>query len=230
MPWYVPLVVFFLWFTFIAACMGAKEILWPKTEGWQEVLFLNLVLSVSALVGIAVIFLLAKRFFVQGLKGLGLNLKTIVRDFGGAFLNLFGAMPIIVAMIVGTIIIGQLIWGEDFQLKQHEQLQMMGMYPQVSLRIVIIVTAVVIAPIFEEMLFRGLIQTMLRSILMRPWAAIFVTSCIFAMVHGNVEHWPAIAALGMCLGYAYEKSGSLIRSIFIHSMFNAISVIGVLCQ
>jgi membrane protease YdiL (CAAX protease family) len=31
--------------------------------------------------------------------------------------------------------------------------------------------------------------------------------------------------LGVTMGYAYEKSGSLLRSIFIHAMFNGISIV-----
>jgi membrane protease YdiL (CAAX protease family) len=36
--------------------------------------------------------------------------------------------------------------------------------------------------------------------------------------------------LALYLGYAYEKSGSLLRPIFVHAMFNAMSVITVLNQ
>jgi membrane protease YdiL (CAAX protease family) len=32
----------------------------------------------------------------------------------------------------------------------------------------------------------------------------------------------------MCLGYAYEKSGSLFRPIFIHAFFNAITIVFVM--
>jgi membrane protease YdiL (CAAX protease family) len=62
------------------------------------------------------------------------------------------------------------------------------------------------------------------------WIAILISSGLFAATHADTGHWPALFVLGVCLGYAYEKSGSLFRPIFIHSLFNATSIIAVLNQ
>jgi membrane protease YdiL (CAAX protease family) len=48
---------------------------------------------------------------------------------------------------------------------------------------------------------------------------------MFAAVHSNVEHWPALFVLGVGMGYAYEKSGSLWRPIFIHALFNGVTIL-----
>jgi membrane protease YdiL (CAAX protease family) len=53
---------------------------------------------------------------------------------------------------------------------------------------------------------------------------------MFAVMHADAGHWPALLALSMSMGYSYEKSGSLFRPIFIHSLFNAASIIAVLNQ
>jgi len=45
-----------------------------------------------------------------------------------------------------------------------------------------------------------------------------------------VSHWPSLFILALGLGYAYERSGSLLRSIFMHALFNAINIAGVLTQ
>jgi len=50
------------------------------------------------------------------------------------------------------------------------------------------------------------------------------------MVHMDMAHWPALFVLSLSLGYAYEKSGSLFRPIFIHSLFNAATIAAVLYQ
>jgi len=71
---------------------------------------------------------------------------------------------------------------------------------------------------------------MVRSYLGRPWPAILLTSVLFATVHGNVTHWPALFVLSLGLGYAYEKSGSLLRPLFMHAMFNGISILGTLAE
>ena len=83
-------------------------------------------------------------------------------------------------------------------------------------------------PAGGKMIFRGLFQTMIRSYLGRPWPAIMLTSALFAAVHGNATHWPALFVLSVGLGYAYEKSGSLFRPIFMHALFNGISILGAL--
>jgi membrane protease YdiL (CAAX protease family) len=170
------------------------------------------------------------------------------------------------AAIISTMFFGKLIYGPDFQLQQHEELELITAYQQLPLRILIVILAVVIAPLLEEMLFRGLFQTTIRSILesrnpnfgnpngaspasscrLLPrlaskdaearktgagaWLSILISSALFAMVHANAGHWPALFVLAVCLGYAYEKSGSLFRPIFIHSLFNAVTIIAVLSQ
>ena len=80
------------------------------------------------------------------------------------------------------------------------------------------------------MLFRGLFQTMIRSYLGRPWLAIAITSVLFAFIHADPEHWPALFVLAMGLGYSYEKSGSLFRPIFMHAMFNGLTIVAALLE
>ena len=82
-------------------------------------------------------------------------------------------------------------------------------------------------PVFEEFLFRGLIQSTARSYLKSPWLAIIATSLLFALMH-LPEHWPAIFILSLAIGYSYERSGSLFRPIFIHIMFNTANVCAAL--
>jgi hypothetical protein len=80
------------------------------------------------------------------------------------------------------------------------------------------------------LLFRGLFQTMIRSYVGRPWPAIAIASILFAVIHQDAEHWPALFVLALGLGYSYEKSGSLLRAIFMHAMFNGISIVAVLAE
>jgi hypothetical protein len=182
----------------------------------------------SAVMTIAVIIFLARATFARRLKGFGLDAKTIHKDFLAAFLNLLSVWPLILAMIILTAYFGKVLFGRDYQMPQHEELQLITIHRQLPLRILIVITAVVAAPLLEEMLFRGLFQTLIRSILIKPWPSIVVSSIIFTTVHQDKAHWPALLVLAVCLGYAYEKSGSLLRPIFIHSLFNAVTIIEVL--
>ena len=175
---------------------------------------------------------LAHFHFACRLKGFGLNIKTIVKDFFMAILNLLAAWPLILAAVTLTIFIAKLFSGPGYEMQPHQQLEMITEYHQLPLRIMIVFVAVVIAPLLEEMLFRGFVQTAIRSVIniKSAWPAIAVSSAFFAMMHANPAHWPALFVLGVCLGYSYEKSGSLFRPIFIHLFFNAFSVTTVLFQ
>jgi len=228
MPPYLPFVPLFIWVGVIALATSVTEKLLPNLQDWQKAFLDNIILCISEITVIAVIILLARASFARRLKGFGLNLRTIYKDFPAALLNLLSVWPLIAAMILLTIYLGKLILGPDFEIQPHEELELIKSYSQLSVRALIIIAAVTIVPVFEEMLFRGLFQTMLRSILVKPWLSIITSSVLFVMAHANAGHWPALFVLSMCMGYAYEKSGSLLRPIFIHCIFNATSIIGTL--
>jgi len=247
MPLYLPFIPFFIWYGIVSLAISVTGWLLPDLPDWQIAFRDNLILCIGAIPTIAVIVFLARASFARGLKGFGLNVKTIHRDFFAAVVNLLSVWPLVVAAIIITIFFGKLIWGPDFILEPHEELKTITEYTQLSLKVLIIVTAVVVAPVLEEMLFRGLFQTVIRSYLsdssdksdfgfrissfrcrQSAWLAIFLSSGLFAIVHANAGHWPALFMLGLCLGYSYEKSGSLLRPIFIHCFFNAIAIVAVL--
>jgi len=81
--------------------------------------------------------------------------------------------------------------------------------------------AVAIAPIAEEYFFRGLLQSFLAGIVRNRWQAIGLTAVVFGIVHFSQPHTIlALTALGVLLGYAYERTGSLVPPIMIHAVFN----------
>ncbi len=230
MPPLLALVPFFLWFGTVSVLLFIKEKLLAALPDWQNAIAENLVLCVGVIPALVTSVIIAKIAFVRGLKGLGLNPRTIPRDFVAALLNLLAVMPAVLGAIILTTIIGKLILGDKFQMPQHEELKEIIAYSQWQVRVLIVFTAVVVVPFVEELIFRGMLQTLFRSYIVRPWPAIFLASFVFVVFHANAPHWPALFALSICLGYTYEKSGSLFRSIFVHALFNAMSVIAALSQ
>ena len=228
MPLYMPFIPLLIWFGGVSLAISITRNLLSDLPDWQSVFLDNFILCIGATATMTVIIFLVRASFARRLKGFGLNVKTIHKDFFAAVLNLLAVWPPLIFMIVLTTFFGKLIWGQQFAMQQHEELKMITAYPQLAARMMIVVTAAVVVPTFEEMLFRGLFQTMLRSYLLKPWLSIIVTSVLFAVVHAEPAHWPALFVLSMCMGYSYEKSGSLFRPIFIHSLFNAISIVFVI--
>jgi len=239
-PLYLPFIPLFIWFGTVSLALLVKNRLLSRLPDWQNALLDNLIICITAVAVIAVIILLAKNHFTNRLKGFGLNVKTIHKDLLAGLMNLVSVWPLMILMLLLTVYLGQLIWGQDFHIQQHEELKTITTHPQLPLRALIIVTSIVVMPVFEELLFRGLFQTMLRSFFEsrianresrnRLWLSILASSAIFATMHQTPSHWPALFVLALCLGYAYEKSGSLFRPIFIHSIFNAASIITALYQ
>lgn len=241
MPFYLPFVPLFVWFVGVSLAVSLSRTLLDAPQGWQGAFADNLVLGIGAVVTIVVIVFLARASFARRLKGFGLSLRRIHRDFFAAPALLLAVWPLLLAAIILTTYLGRLIWGPQYQIEQHTQLELIQGYSQLPLRLLVVVVATVCAPLLEEMLFRGLFQTMVRSYLagstfrvpafaaISPaWQAIAISSIVFAMAHENPAHWPALVILGACLGYAYEKTGSLFRAIFVHALFNALTITAVL--
>jgi membrane protease YdiL (CAAX protease family) len=229
MPAYLPFIPLFIWVGLIAAATFIKEMLLPDLPDWQNVYLDNLIICVGAILATAAIILLARAHFVRRLKGFGLSTKTIRKDFFAATLNLISVYPLVAGALILTIFVGKLVWGPGFEMQRHQELELITLHSQLEVRLLIIVSAIVVMPVFEEMLFRGLFQTVIRSFLNptaeKAWLSIVISSALFAAVHANAGHWPALFVLAVGMGYAYEKSGSLLRPIFIHSLFNAVSII-----
>lgn len=96
-----------------------------------------------------------------------------------------------------------------------------------------ILSIVVLAPLIEEMLFRGFLQSYIRRHLGAK-QAIFITSVCFAMFHfatgqglGNISIIIPLFVLSLFLGFLYEKQGSILAPMTLHASFNAISVINL---
>jgi hypothetical protein len=95
----------------------------------------------------------------------------------------------------------------------------------------IILAVVVLAPVTEELLFRGVL---LRSLLRRttPERAVVVSAVAFGLVHvvgdpsvGSLIALPAIILLGVVSGWAAVKTGNLSRSMCLHIGFNVLSAV-----
>ena len=91
------------------------------------------------------------------------------------------------------------------------------------LRCVVASTAVLLAPLGEELLFRGIALPVLArhtSIL----AAMCIVSAIFAAVHFHVPSLVPLFVIAMCFSAAYVFSGSIVTPITMHVLFNGMSL------
>lgn len=81
-----------------------------------------------------------------------------------------------------------------------------------------------VAPIAEEILFRGLLYKGLRAFLGVPGASL-LSAFIFTLMHGLPTARLPIFILGMILNHLYERTGSLIPGITLHAVNNALATV-----
>ncbi len=98
--------------------------------------------------------------------------------------------------------------------------------------VLLAVTAVVLAPLFEEMLFRGFLQPLL-SRTFGVVAGVLITSLLFGSLHlfeylGVWQYMAAITLVGVALGSLRAYTNSIIPGVVMHGCFNAISVIALI--
>lgn len=88
---------------------------------------------------------------------------------------------------------------------------------------VVAFSAVVIAPLTEEIIFRGYLYPVVKRFTDRWFAALF-TGVLFGVIHFNIFGLPTLTIIGIVLVILYEKTGSLWVTIACHAAFNATTV------
>jgi membrane protease YdiL (CAAX protease family) len=81
---------------------------------------------------------------------------------------------------------------------------------------------IVVAPVCEEIFFRGFLFRVLRS-RTSFWLAAIVDGVLFGVVHGVNAAFPVLVVLGIVLCWVYERSGTLFATIAIHATNNVIA-------
>ncbi|MGH4052544.1 MAG: lysostaphin resistance A-like protein [Clostridium sp.] len=103
----------------------------------------------------------------------------------------------------------------DFIIQAFEE---MSMEP-----ITMILSVAIIAPIYEEVIFRGiLLKGMSRK--MNPKLAIIVSALFFAVLHLNIPQGINAFLLGLVIGAIYLSTGSIYLSIFAHFVNNSVGI------
>ena len=86
-----------------------------------------------------------------------------------------------------------------------------------------IISIAIMAPLVEELLFRGAIQGYMLRKGMKPLHAILIASAIFGIVHMNPIQIPFAFAIGMIFGWLYYRTGSVVPGIVGHFINNSIA-------
>jgi len=132
---------------------------------------------------------------------------------------------IIIPLIIGLSLATQVLW-HALRLPAPESHELLLAFNNGTVvdRWIIVISAVGVAPVFEEWFFRAHIQTAFRVLLDRRWLAIGCAAVLFAAVH--FSWWMSIPlfVLGIGLGMVYERTANIYASIIVHALFNAVMI------
>lgn len=91
-----------------------------------------------------------------------------------------------------------------------------------SQRVFFGIAAIVIAPLFEEAFFRGILYPVIKQS-GYPTLALAGTSLLFGAIHATMVTFVPLTFLAMVLAVMYEKTDTLVTPIFIHVFFNLVN-------
>jgi len=116
-----------------------------------------------------------------------------------------------------------LLWLQErvpfVQNQMDDYMETAGAFTASSGYIWLIIGICIMAPLVEELVFRGIIQGELRKA-MPEWAAIIIQAVVFALFHMQAIQITYVVLPGLLLGLAYYWSRSLWVPIIMHMVFN----------
>ena len=182
--------------------------------------------SVFSSIVAAVVYTLTAAIVI-GLPWLIIKYKTSRRELGLSGLPTWTDILLTPVGFIGYIIISTvLVYGASalfpgFDINQAQETGFSGINQQYEL-ILAFATLVVLAPIAEEVLFRGYLLAKLRRYV-PLWLAVLVTSIVFGAFHGAWNLALDTFALSIILCILRIKTNSLWAPILLHMTKNAIA-------
>jgi uncharacterized protein len=129
-------------------------------------------------------------------------------------------------IIAGIIYLIEILIAMTTGYDANQTEYLIGMLKTSQLAVFIIFENIIIAPILEEILFRGILQSNFFQKI-NPIINIFLTAFIFAFLHSGQIDWVTAEnfVLGVGLGVSCFYSNSLVQPIVIHMVNNLLVIL-----
>lgn len=204
-----------IWFV----TMACAQFLAPPAVARAEMTMMTLVLNAVMILVFTAVVITVLTMKNRSLDQLfGLDRQPLWKAIVFALVLTFAAYPIVA---VGALLTqGFAQGGDDLQ----EIVKFFRGAGQNGEKIAVVVSAVLLAPLSEELFFRGLVYGVAKKYGGLAAALVF-NAALFAFIHGSLPAFGGLFALAACLTLAYEFSGSLYVPIAMHACFNATQLI-----
>jgi membrane protease YdiL (CAAX protease family) len=130
-------------------------------------------------------------------------------------------MPVALGLQFGIAALAGLV---NLQLPAQDAVLILRLADSWADRIALGIVAVVLAPLAEEGLFRGVFYPAIKRS-GHPRAALWITSIGFALIHFNALSFVPLLVLAAVLAKLYERTGNLLSCIACHATFNLFNFI-----
>lgn len=177
-------------------------------------------LLANALVSLA-LFLFIAAFL--NLRGRDLNLLAgfsrlpFWRSLTTAIILLFAAYPLI---FLADLVTQRVLGGPS---SRQAILELFNGSQTLEQRVLIILLAVGVAPLVEEFVFRFFLYGVIKRYA-GPVVGLLASALLFAAVHAHLPSAGPLFVLGVCFTLAYEWSGSIVVTMTMHALFNALTL------
>jgi len=203
-----------------ADAKGAKDLGLKASDAAQAGEVVSAIIQDLVLVALIVGFLRVLRN-ADPAELFGLRKFTLRRAFGLAVVWIVPTWFIVWGAAEGSAALLNGVW-PDFGAQSTVQLLEGTKSPMVKM--LMSVTAVVVAPLTEELIFRGFLFGVFKRYTDTYFAGL-VSAVLFASVHAHVGTFLPLFTLGLVFVAAYEVTGCLLVTMFMHALFNGAQVV-----
>ena len=89
--------------------------------------------------------------------------------------------------------------------------------------------SILVAPLGEEILFRGILYPAIKRTGHKQ-IALWSTALLFGLIHANLASFVPLTLLAVVLVWLYEYTGNLLACFAVHSLFNAVNFVALYLQ
>lgn len=130
-------------------------------------------------------------------------------------------MGILLQILISGILSLIYLWKPEWLSRYLQLMQAAGIG---GTDILVIVTTVILAPVGEEILCRGIMLRLAEKVSDRFWIANILQALAFGMIHGNLVQGIYAFVLGLVLGYIYGKYRRIWINMLLHAVINFSSI------